>query len=725
MQKVMDKTKGVCRAWWKKALICLILAVAISFGLEWLQLATQPKQYTTEELGVSEESFLSLENANLIECSMEGVAVRVDGGPAELQFFLDGDTAFNRISVYFDEPPVDSGVMRVLYAPAGQECSVEQSTQLPFDPGMEKVDFTFQEGSYDKIKVQVAGNAIIQSVSYAMADYRIIAIKENISGKRIALLSVGLFAVFMILFGIHGWTRLCGTLKNAKNGICGDWKKTLIRLGLFVGTAALMYIFLRLYVPYFLNKPFNWVLRFFCLTVSAASGCLFCFRKTLGTKPEVFFLILCLLIGVTFSVFEAATTTNSWDDGHHYMSASKYSYLGQTRLTEQDNTALAAWSERVYDLSAVDDWHARQDQVQSKGVVTLSNGSVNPKEFWMLFSGIGLYVGRVLGLSYHGIWEMGRLFSLIAYAVIGYFAIRRLKSGKMILAAVLLIPECIFLAANYSYDPGVVAFLALGLSYCFAEWQEPDKKLTGANAFIMLAALFLGCWTKGIYFPVFFIPMFLPVNKFKSKVWRRVFIGIAAALILYLVWDFAHPYLGGQASQNTDNRIYTDADAGKQIAFILANPLYYTGVLLRGLRSVLGPENSEGLFTFFAYMGKAPNNFIYVIILAILAFTDKSTDDHELARRGWMRLFFEFLMFGIACLAATSMYIAFTPVGADRIEGFQFRYTLPIIYPAIMLLGSGKIQNNINRTVYNGLIYAAIGFVGFSAVLINVAALYS
>lgn len=724
MQKVMEKAKGVCHIWWKKVLVCLVLAIAVSFGLEGLQLAMEPKQYVTQELGTSEETFFTLVNANLIECQMEGITVRVDGGPAELQFFPDGDTSFNRISVYFDEPPASSGVMRVLYALPGQECSVDQSIQLPFDPGMRKIDFTFPEGNYDKIKVQVAGNVFIQSVSSSKADYRIIAVQEKISGKRIALLTVGLFAIFMILFGIHGWTRLCGGLKNAKNGVCGDWKKTLIRLGLFIATGALMYLILRLYIPYLLNKPINRVLKIFCLAVSAATGCLFCFRKTLGTKPEVFFLILCLLIGGMFSVFEPATTTVCWDDGHHYMSASQYSYLGRTRLTEQDNIALTPWSERVYDLSAINDWHSRQDQVYQRGPVTLSNGSVNLKEFWMLFSGIGLYLGRVLGLPYHGIWEMGRLFSLIAYAVIGYFAIRRLKSGKMILAAVLLIPESIFLASNYSYDPGVTVFLALGLSYCFAEWQEPDKKLTGFNAFIILASLFLGSWTKGIYCPVFFIPMFLPANKFKNKAWRRVFIGANIALMLYLIWSFASPFLGGNASGNTDNRIYTEADAGRQIEYILANPLIYTGVLLRALRSVLSPENSEGLMTFFAYLGKAPNQYIYVIILAVLAFTDKSADDHELARRGWMRLFFEFLMFGIACLAATSMYIVFTPVGAGNIEGFQYRYTLPIIYPAIMLLGSGKIRNLVNRTVYNGLAYTAIGFVGFSAVLLNVVALY-
>ena len=266
----------------------------------------------------------------------------------------------------------------------------------------------------------------------------------------------------------------------------------------------------------------------------------------------------------------------------------------------------------------------------------------------------------------------------------------------MILAAVLLIPENVFLAANYSYDPGVVVFLALGLSYCFAEWQEPEKKLTPFNAVIILGALFLGSFTKGVYFPVLIIPKLLPAAKFKSKTWRRIFVSAAALLMLYLTWDIVKPFIGGSASETTDARIYSDADAGKQIPYILNHPLFYTGVLLRGLRSVFGPENSQGLFTFFAYMGKAPNNFLYVIVLAIVAFTDKTSDDHDLCRRGWVRLLGEFLMFGIACLAGTSMYIIFSPYGAGQIEGFQYRYVLPVLYPAIMLLGSGNIRNQSN-----------------------------
>ena len=330
-----------------------------------------------------------------------------------------------------------------------------------------------------------------------------------------------------------------------------------------------------------------------------------------------------------------------------------------------------------------------------------------------------MFVARVIGLPFHQMWQTGRLFGLLAYAVIGYFAIRRLKSGKVILAGTLLIPECVFLASNYSYDPGVTVLLALGLSYCFAEWQEPGKKLTLFNACVILISLFLGSWTKGVYFPVLLIPMCLPKDKFRSRAWRRGFLIAASLILLYLIYDVASPFLGSSATSYTDTR-GSDSDAGLQIQYILADPVRYTGVLLQSLWTVIGPESANGLLTHFGYLGLMPNYYLYLILLAVITFTDKSAADTELSRRVGTRGFFQLLLFGIVCLIGTSMYVVYTPVGADGIAGFQCRYILPVLYPAMKLMGSGRIRNDMNPSLYNGIMFAAIGYVNFVAVLYGV-----
>lgn len=723
MKQISGKAAGFIRTWWKKVLICGIAALLLAAGLEELQLLTQPKTYAYEEKSAENEVSLPLEEAYLLNCTLEDGKITVED-TGEICFELQESGSFNRVTLFLDPAPTE-GSIRVMYAPADWILSEEENSyELQYTTGMERVDFTFDADSYGKIGLILKGSLRVKEIRTSRAEYERVPIKERFSLRRLAMLSVMLFAAAMFLFGIHGWKRFRGCVQQAITGVSENPRKTLLNTALFFAAAALCYAGVRIYVTYWYEK-FTWVLNVFCILAAIAAGCLACFRKTLGRKPEVFFLIICLLIGSQLAIFEPDTTTISWDDGFHYMSASNYSFLGQTRLTEQENVVLTAWAERNYDLNSLDGWHGQQDELYRQGVVTLAQGMPNPKNFWSLFSGIGLYAARVLGFPFHRIWEMGRLFNLLAYAIVGYFAIRRLKSGKMILAAVLLIPECVFLASNYSYDPGVTGFLALGLSYCFAEWQEPEKKLTPFNACVILGSLFLGSYTKGVYFPVFLIPMFLPKDKFESRTWRRVFLCAAAIVMLYVMYDVASPFLGGNATGATDTRGGSDVDAGRQMQFIFANPLYYTGVLLRSLWTVIGPEYADGLLSYFAYLGKTPNQYLYLILLAVVAFTDKCEADRELGRRIWTRGFFQFLLFGIACLVGTSMYVVFTKVGAYGIEGFQYRYVLPVVYPAMMLLGSGRIRNETNRALYNGILFAVIAYVNFSAVLSSVMSLYS
>ena len=46
--------------------------------------------------------------------------------------------------------------------------------------------------------------------------------------------------------------------------------------------------------------------------------------------------------------------------------------------------------------------------------------------------------------------------------------------------------------------------------------------------------------------------------------------------------------------------------------------------------------------------------------------------------------------FGTILLIMTSMYLAFTPVGANRVNGAQFRYLIPLFLPVMMHIGTSS-----------------------------------
>lgn len=606
--------------WWKKALICLILSLALGLCMEWLQIRTQPIEYTTVTVETS-----------------------------------DSETADEKIQ------PADT---------------------------TEKVP-----------------------------------VKENMRLKRAAKMAALLFVLQMALFFIHGWTRIRETARRVKENLFADKKNTLIHTVVFFGSAAVAYLLLRLYIPYILEKDINWIIRSFILSVSIAVGFLFCFRKTLAKKAEIIFLVLSLLIGGNIAFFAADTSRISWDDGYHYLAANSYSYLGDNRLSFAETNATKYPPDQQYEVEKLDELHAQQNADYKAGAGAIDARRLGLKNYWSGFSGIGLYLGRVLGFPFHLIWEFGRFAGLLAYSIIGYYAIRRLKSGKMILASVLMIPENLFLAANYSYDPGVTIFIALGMAYYFAEWQEPEKKLTWFNTGIMIGALFVGCYTKAIYFPLLLFPLFLPKSKFENPKQRLWFIGLTIGAMLLLILSFALPMIRPGASEG-DKRGGEDVNASRQIAFILSNPLEYTRILTGFLKSYLHPDKASSFLSSFAYYGKTPNSGVYLVILAMVIFTDKNLCDNHFAGKGWMRALLLFAIFGTMCLVATSMYIMFTPVGLDTINGCQPRYMLPLFFPTFFLLGWKGINNRTNRTIYNGIVFALAGYVGFTAVLYNVVNLY-
>lgn len=554
-----------------------------------------------------------------------------------------------------------------------------------------------------------------------------LALVEQWSALRL-LVTFGIqMAVLVLLFPLKVGRMLVDaakkTFKSVKNAILKDRKDSILRLLLFVGTLLIGYFLIRQLAMDSLKKS-NWMIDVFSALAGLAAAMMVTFRKTLGQKPECFFLILTLMIGGLLAFLLPDATAVSWDDGHHYQHALNYSTIGHVRFTQQDMNAMEAHNVKIYSLGEERAaWLAEQDAAYADGAVYVTHGChLRPTQFWTGFSGLGLFLGRLFHLNFWYTWSLGRFTGLLAYAMAGFFAIRRLHSGKMIVASAMMIPEGIFLASNYSYDPGVTAFLALGLSYCFVQWQEPEKKITLWDEIIMLVAFFLGCLAKAIYFPVLLFPLFFPKAKFADGKHHKRFIVAVICTITALLASFVIAFLMG--SGEGDTRGGSDVNAFGQVLFILSHPLEYTGVLLNFLSSYLSPEKAKDFIGFFAYMGWAPNLLLYQLILTVVVFTDKHEEDGQLSQKTWLRVLMLLILFGTVCLVATSLYVSYTPVGSSGISGCQPRYLLPVIFPGMMLLGSGKIRNQMNKALYNGIVFTGLGYVGFCAALFTCIANY-
>lgn len=567
-----------------------------------------------------------------------------------------------------------------------------------------------------EVDVSADPSLIERGTTYTHASGRP-ALKEEWHLPRLAGAFALQLALLILIFPLGGGKRalegLRRTLRNIGRTLKEEKSRNLKLAAWFVCVFAAVYLTGRVWIRDVYHRD-NWMTNAVCVWAGLGAGCMAAFRRTLGKKPEIFFLILTLIAGGMLSFFLPDATRVSLDDGYHFQHAQNYSMMGRVRFTGAEWDAMQEENVREYRLEDRDAFLAAQDAKYAEGAVFVTSGfHLNVKEYWMSACGLGLFLGRLLGLRFWDVWSLGRFTGLLAYALIGYFAVRRLKSGKMILALTLMMPSCVFLAANYSYDPGVIAGIALSCAYWIAQWQEPDEKLKARDAAVMILGMAFACYVKAIYFPMYLLFLFLPKGKYRDGKHRKIY---TAAVLLAMALVMCHILLpmgrsGGQGDVRGEGNVNTFG----QVQFILRNPLTYAETLWHFLRNYLDPNHMQYLVNSFGYQGNGNSMTLILMILAVVTFTD-AREEGLLPKPG-IRAFCEVLLFGSLALMITSMYVWFTEVGAAEIGGVQARYMIPYMYPAMVLMGSRRTKNHVDPALYNGILFAGMTFAVVSGIL--------
>lgn len=431
--------------------------------------------------------------------------------------------------------------------------------------------------------------------------------------------------------------------------------------------------------------------------------------KNAAHKPENIFVVIALTLGILCIGVTPDRVGVSWDDQVHYGRTLEVANFlnGIMYDADEQNIANAPFYYGTgYDRESNLEYREEMESLYATRNCTLHDFS--DYGIWSVAfipAAIGINLGRGLGLTYINVFNMGRLFNLLMYTSLVYFAIKRIKYGKVLIAAAGLIPTTIFMASSYSYDPWVIGFTILGFAYFFVELQD-EAPLKNRNIFIMIGAIGLGCFPKAIYFPLLFPLLFMPKKKFQSSKQRRCFYWLIVGMGLFLVATFLLPMLVNGAGTG-DVRGGMDVNSTEQIKYILSKPLVYAKTLYNFMLEYLALNNSGGMLQVYAYVG---NGYFYStvsLLLVVLAFLDRGENEKNYMSVKGAGL--------IGCavaivLSTTALYISFTAVGADTVAGMQGRYLVPTIYPALYSLGVGGTTHKINKNTFVCLPMLIIAF---------------
>jgi uncharacterized membrane protein len=304
---------------------------------------------------------------------------------------------------------------------------------------------------------------------------------------------------------------------------------------------------------------------------------------------------------------------------------------------------------------------------------------------------IGMIVGKGLSLTFTITFKLAKFVNLLCYGLIIYFAMKKLRIGKIALAAVGLIPEVIFMACSYSYDPWVIAFTLYGFSYFVYFLQNKDAKVKCKDVFLMLGAYIIGCLPKATYFILMLPLFFLPRQSFESKRSHRKYLLAVLFSGLFLVGTFMLPMLLNGAGTG-DVRGGTDVNATEQIKFILNNPTQFILILTRFLANYLSLDTSGGYTVYLQYVGEGMFATLTICLLIGITLLDKKGRKTKTRTILVMTVLASLLA---NALSAIALYISFTAVGSDTVAGCQWRYILPTLFPVLYMMSPDLIDNKI------------------------------
>ncbi len=470
---------------------------------------------------------------------------------------------------------------------------------------------------------------------------------------------------------------------------------------------------------------FNWI-RFLVM-----SACIFAILFVLfsvnwiDTKLENMFVVLAFLIGGAFILAIPAQKTG-WDESYHFEQA----YTLFSHKNTGDAVSVYMDDTRVWPLNPPQSYEEYKIQNQyvnnaAVGTETLSGEFSLTKLLGYLAPAVGIKLATILKLPFTSVFLIGKLFALLFYIGVVYFAIRRMKTGKRLLTVMALLPTTMYMTAIYNRDSVIIACSFLATAYLFSLFMEEDTLICWKDYAIIMGSLFVISMLKVVYAPMLLMPLLLPKDKFADKKQRLIMQGGLFGICILLVLFLGLPYLMGSSGGDQRGLALVGEGAvispSQQVHYILTHITAYARLLLSTINATFVDYTlGSGVWgTLGHYSGTVPFIDKLPIFLVFLILTDTEQRERDMTLLQRCGVFV--LLAASVALIWTSMYMAYSAVGSGSIQGVQARYYLPVLLPFFLLLNTGRLENHLNKRIYTKfvlLVPVVLGFLTIYSVIL-------
>lgn len=452
------------------------------------------------------------------------------------------------------------------------------------------------------------------------------------------------------------------------------------------------------------------------------------YRKEI--RLEKLFIISTGVLALGYMLFFAPVKVP--DEQLHYASAYRISnfMLFQWNQANTDEVLMRACDADFYSIHApygkmtgesyaslVENFQLFANDTSRVSYDTTHSGSV---PWGYLASALGIAIGRLFHLGAIPVFYLGRMFNVAVYIILIYMAMKRAPMMKGALAAMSAFPMTLHLVASYSYDGVCIGLSALFVAEVIRMIYEENITWKQVVYSAVLAGMIAP--NKLVYTPVLFMALMIPNEKLK-KLFRYPMLlklGIIAVGLLMLLVIQLPTMLGYTGAETATAYVAWADEEGYTLSWALAHlqetlRVYLHTFLVKTdyyLTTMLG--SSLGWFQFDLPL------FLYLPfgIMFILACFRKQGEGKTISYGS--KLWITILLISSITLIVTSMFLSWTPISFDVIQGVQGRYFLPLLPAVYILIRNNLIETNqrldkhilVVSSAFNlfVLLYCSIGF---------------